>query len=339
LNPYIAQVASALEAIRFSATSYSWLGRKSPISKALPGLSGEAARNYLLYDLQQQLYFDFYIRGSAAPPQPESRKRMSAVVTPFMRELSRANRGTGYWEPGWSVLSADEARVVASKNGFTLWARRQDCLSDSGVDFRAGTRVSLKMPAERLGISPGFYTALSDTPRLEEEIGSIVRFYWNVTPEGAIQLMGKTTSRLNEAKIAFQLKTLKDDTRYDRCDAAVLYVAKGSYRQVRLALESFYADTALHLKDGVPAFSKQLAPGLGFAEDPGSGESFGQNRCRLLAQALFRAHDEGRTTLAARMQMVSECFAEAALSLDAPYLNPGSHDDYPSWSDMSRRAG
>ena len=39
----------------------------------------------------------------------------------------------------------------------------------------------------------------------------------------------------------------------------------------------------------VPAFTKHLAPGLGFAEDPGTiRDSFGTHRCRLLAEGTLR---------------------------------------------------
>jgi hypothetical protein len=79
----------------------------------------------------------------------------------------------------------------------------------------------------------------------------------------------------------------------------------------------------------VPLFSKYLLPGLGFAEDPGNGESFGMNRCRLLAEAVCRAHASGEPSALARMAAVREVFGENGLALAAPYLNPGSRDDYP----------
>jgi hypothetical protein len=48
------------------------------------------------------------------------------------------------------------------------------------------------------------------------------------------------------------------------------------------------------MRPGTPVFTKFLAPGLGLAEDPGQGDSFGQHRCRLLADAMILAYEQGK---------------------------------------------
>ena len=93
-------------------------------------------------------------------------------------------------------------------------------------------------------------------------------------------------------------------------------------------LSRVYAEVSRYLKPGVPTFTKPLARGLGLAEDPGQGESFGQNRCRLLAEGLIRAHEQRVRSLDARLQVVLDCYAAAGVRLDRPYLNAGSADDY-----------
>ena len=82
------------------------------------------------------------------------------------------------------------------------------------------------------------------------------------------------------------------------------------------------------LRAATPVLTKQLADGLGFAEDPPSEESFGMERCGLLADAAILAHERGLDDPRDQVAVVETRFAEAGLSLATPYLNPGSSDDY-----------
>ena len=74
--------------------------------------------------------------------------------------------------------------------------------------------------------------------------------------------------------------------------------------------------------------------GSGLAEDPGLRESFGQNRCRLVADAVIRAYEQGKKSLDERLQVVADRFAEANINLTEPFLSPGSKDDYPFSSNL-----
>ena len=85
------------------------------------------------------------------------------------------------------------------------------------------------------------------------------------------------------------------------------------------------------LKAGTPAFSKPLGWGLGLAEEPpGSTESFGMARCRIVAAALVNAFERGLTGTQARLNEVIAGFEQAALDPDRPYLIDRSRDEYPS---------
>ena len=83
-----------------------------------------------------------------------------------------------------------------------------------------------------------------------------------------------------------------------------------------------------HLADGAPAFSKPLARGLALAEQPAGGQRFGEQRCRLLAEAIVAAGAAGARTAQARLAVVREHFAAAGVGLDTPYLQTGSADAY-----------
>jgi hypothetical protein len=80
------------------------------------------------------------------------------------------------------------------------------------------------------------------------------------------------------------------------------------------------------LRDSVPLFTKKLRNGVGLAEEPNTGESFGMHRCRLTAEGIVEAWYRGDQTIQGRMQAVNARFAFNNLKLEKPYLNPGSQD-------------
>ena len=66
-----------------------------------------------------------------------------------------------------------------------------------------------------------------------------------------------------------------------------------------------------HLRPGTPALTKPLGEGIGLAEDPPGGDSFGMNRCGLLAEAMVRAAERGVRTGQERLALVEEAFHRA----------------------------
>jgi hypothetical protein len=157
---------------------------------------------------------------------------------------------------------------------------------------------------------------------------SLVRFYWHVSAAGAAPLVAGLTQALNRFAIPFRFKCLSMAQLYDRTDPAVLYLAKRYYRIAAEVLPAAYKAVHPFLLADTPLFSKPLAAGLGFAENPKSGESFGMNRCRLAAEAICNAHARGIDAADARLSDIAAAFEAAGLSLDRPYLNPGSADHY-----------
>ena len=330
-SQYAEQIATAVRATTIhSPTTYSWYGqlsrRLSPSVRR--SMTPTIAREYLLFTLQLQLYEDFYSRGMAVPKVESPRNPESSGMTPFIGELSEANAGQGYWESDWEVRRITETTVIVSKDGLALWSPLDHCHIASGAAIEPGMRVQLRFPREYLGLSPGFYMAPGENELPWDEKEGLLRFYWNLASHGAAQFVREVTLALNVAKLAFRLKVINDPRLYTRCDAGVLYVAKRDYPAVARLLEESYLQIAPHLFPGVPAFTKQLAPGLGFAEDPGQGDSFGLHRCRLLADGLIRAYELRRTSLDHRLEIVQSRFLEAGIVAEQPFLNPGSADSY-----------
>ena len=104
--------------------------------------------------------------------------------------------------------------------------------------------------------------------------------------------------------------------------------AENRYPAARPLLQAMHRDLQLHLKPSVPALTKRLAAGVGLAEDPGNGFSFGEHRCRVIADALIQAQEQGKSSLDDRIQVVLDVLQREGIRSDAPYLNAESSDGY-----------
>ncbi len=328
MSVYRQVVEGALEALRIDTpTSFSWCGEQSPpLPPGVVAEMGEAtARDFLRDRLQEKLYTSFYCSGRAEPPRP----RPMAMARPgtaslFTDSLSRANTGTGSRESGWKIeREEDDGRLVVHRNGLSLWARPAEVRGD---ELSPGSAVSVTLPPELLRLSPGFYMALGNEELDFDE--PMVRHYWHLDSGGGVALVAAGARAFNQARLPFRLKVLIDPDGYSRRDAGVLYTPRRLRRQVSDLLPSVRAAVAGHLRPGTPAFTKRLAEGLGLAEDPPGPDSFGTNRCRLLADAMVRAFELGLETTAEQLSLVERHFDEHGVGLDRPYLNAGSVDEY-----------
>jgi hypothetical protein len=313
-----------------SLTSYSWFGR---VVHQVPERLGrkmapETARAYLRHSMQLQLYENFYCRGEAGPARDPDGRPARRAFTPFVQLLSAGNAGAGTREPGWQVRGFEGRAIVVERNGLSLWVRPEDTWPRRRRAVAGGATVSVSLPKELLQLSPGFYMALGNR-WLETGAGpGILRFYWHVRSEGAAALVAGVTASLNRASLPFRLKVVNEPERYSRCDAGVLYALERDFGFLARLVAGVYAGVSSYLEPATPAFTRHLAPGLGLAEDPGDGDSFGMNRCGLLAEGLIRAYEEAKESVAERMGVVERCFEEAGINLAAPFLNPGSSDRY-----------
>ena len=309
--------------------TYLWFGKQFG---ALPGsikrlLDKARARNYLLLSLEAHLYGLFYCLGKATP---SSRSFLRRPVIPLGPELERANRGQGYWGRGWQVRSYDPNAMtfMVKRGSLTLQVGAKDCVTSEASFPAPEALVSIRFQKDLPNFSPGFYMALGNKELMRDEPSGTLRWYWNLTASGAVSFVERTTKALNRADLPFTLKVLDDAAQYTRCDAVVLYIRKGDFHQVSVILKRFYRALETSLRPGTPALTKRLAAGVGIAESPPSGLSFGLTRSRAMAEGMLRAYEAGKTSIEDRLQSVEECFIEDGFDFESPYLNLGSLDQF-----------
>ncbi|TRU09398.1 MAG: hypothetical protein EWV60_11440 [Microcystis sp. Msp_OC_L_20101000_S702] len=253
----------------------------------------------------------------------------AGVSMDFYGQLEEANKGEGYFDSGWSVLREEtDGSLAVTKGGLRLHIQRDKHLQESEKAAAVGDVVSILMPKNL--VQNGFYMAVGNAGLQREE--AMVRLYFNVTPEGAVAVMTGLTERLNERGIPFSFKALYNPVDYQRYDAGVLYFGKTDYELVRQVVANVYQQNQSVFKPEIPLFTLELAPGLGLAEEPdkkfGSEESFGMNRCQIIANGLLMAWQQEDNSAAGRIAAISEQFSGLGIDWQRPYLNADSEDVY-----------
>ncbi|MBD2451456.1 hypothetical protein H6G76_30910 [Nostoc sp. FACHB-152] len=301
----------------------------------------ELQNKYLSLQLQSFLY-GIYYNGSMqtalaadassdnlALHQNLENNTFLGVDLEFYDRLHNSNTGEGYFDPGWQVLRQESDNSLAvTKGGLTLHIEREQHLQPTEQSATVGDSVAIRMPKNL--VQNGFYMAVSNAgPDTHQKT---VRVYFNLTPYGAIALMESLTRQLNQIRIPFAFKVLYNPSDYGRYDSGVLYFEKSNYEVIRQVLISVYAENQLHFRTEVPLFTKLLAPGLALAEEPdckfAAVESFGMNRCQIVANGLLEALATGDESPETRMAFIRQHFSVLGIDWQRAYLNANSEDIY-----------
>jgi hypothetical protein len=294
---------------------------------AVPATAGAQERSddpALVRQLQHHLYERCYLGrqpGTGVAPSAE------ADLAPA---LAAANVGSDRWDPGWTIarINADGSVLVTREGrARTVWGGEYHN-RQPGVPPVAGATVSVYSAHDAPLLQPGFYFALGDRLGDALEELTMLRLYWHVTPDHVADLLHDLVVPLRRYHVAFKLKALTSAAFYPRPDALVLYVPQRSVALTLRIVRDVHERCSHRLGDAVPMFARRLAAGLGLAEDPGNGESFGMSRCRVAAEGLWRAFTAGERDRSAIVRIVREHVVRYGLDPDRPWLNPGSTDSY-----------
>ena len=193
-----------------------------------------------------------------------------------------------------------------------------------GLLPQAGSIVSVFAPRESNATQPGFYFAFGEMLSDVWDEHNLLRFYFHAPSEVAPDLLAYLTAALNRRLAPFKIKVLNEPVLFPRTDAVVLYLAKRYYELTVRLIRQMPEPLSRGLRPATPLFTLPVQPGVGLAEDPNTGESFGMNRCRLTAEGIVDAWRNGDASTPARIRSVAARFAQEGYNLDLPYLNPGS---------------
>ncbi len=288
------------------------------------------------------IYYNGYLQNILAPDADENslildleNNTFLGVNVAFYQQLHENNSGEGYFDPGWSVIKEEEDGTLAVKKGtLRLHIHRDKHLQLDKQSAAVGEIVAIRLPKNI--VQNGFYMAVGNagiqSHHHSEGQQQITRIYFNFTPNGAVEVMRDLTEQLNAIALSFTFKVLYNPGDYKRYDAGVLYFDKKDYPAVKEVLEVVYQEKKSHFISDIPLFTKQLAPGLGLAEEPdqkfGSQESFGMNRCQIVANGLLESWYQGENSAVGKMKAILEEFSRLGIDVERAYLNAGSEDIY-----------
>ncbi|HYC88935.1 MAG TPA: T3SS effector HopA1 family protein [Thermoanaerobaculia bacterium] len=280
----------------------------------------------LVVDLQTRIYDEAYCRplGTRADPP--------ASMVSLVDALSAANAGRDRWETGWTLVQVLPHGGITARKGDATHLFAPGEFSYAHQHGRAhvhpGAPLHVMFARESRTQQPGFYIINGDTPAPSGSDSRMTRIYWHIGEEGAVPLVRAVSTLLNRYQIPFRFKTLAYSGVYTRADAAVLFFAARYYGVILKLLPLLRAEVAHSLRPAVPLLTRRLHDGLGLAEDPATGASFGMSRSKLVAQAVWDAYTRGTQSEEARMQELALQFERHGLSLERPHLRAGSADIY-----------
>jgi hypothetical protein len=291
--------------------------------------AGSGSAHPLVRDLSSYLYQFAYsrpFRGGPISVEPPPAPDFDLVEA-----MSAANSTRERWEEGWTISQIlHHGQIVAQRGNETrsVWPGQFISKDGPAAVPRTGAQVSIFYAKESRSLQNGFYYAFGE--EAEEPAGGfgLIRLYWNISPEGAAPLVGAATARLNRFQVPFRLKCAISASQYGRTDVAVIYLAKRFFRIAAELLLDIHPAVAEFLGEEVPLFSKAIARGVSVAEDPGTGESFGQSRCRCLAQGVWECYVRGEHSTGSRVDEFRRLLASKRIDPEHPHLNAGSLDWY-----------
>ncbi len=285
---------------------------------------GQDIRTAMLEALWPLLYQHAYTRRWDGNPAPAKPLNLAPDAT-LVAALSAANAGHSLMDRGWKIYQVTpDGRLHVEKGGCYRVVNAAQVGLPPGYQPQPGGLIDLPMPHQSLTAQAGYYHAFGETPASAADEGELARLYFNVGVEQVPALLHLLTLGLNRYFIPFSLKCPVAPALYDRVDTLVLYPPRRYLPLVLDVLDEAVALLAPLLRPGEPLFTRRLLPGLGGADDPGTGESFGQSRCRLAAAGIIDAWSGGGTLL----DCMAARLSGAGLRPEAPHLSPGLADLY-----------
>lgn len=344
-NGWQESLAQVLAAIRIDTPhELTFAGRKftvpPPAVAAYPGANAGAngngangeAKAPLIDLLTGILYRHVYSRPFRPPLSQDVPEQEDYTLDAALSgALSAANASRDRWEHGWTIARIHSSGQITAERGNlsrSLWPGQFLSKDGPGARPRQGAQISIFYPRESTSLQPGFYYCFGETPEDEAFTLGLTRIYWHVGLAGAPELVRALSSRLNFFQVPFRFKCSVMPSQYDRTDVAVTYLAKRLFPFVAELLQEVYPAVRPHLGPEVPFFTWRLAPGVGVAEDPGNGESFGQHRCRLLAESCWSCFLRGDQETGSRLAELRLLAGAQGTDPERFHLNAGSLDCY-----------
>ncbi|SDH91847.1 hypothetical protein SAMN05421505_12662 [Sinosporangium album] len=271
------------------------------------------------YDLGEVLYA-WYLASTPLPSRP-------AVPSPLDVNLGgaldAAHADATRFVGGWRAERAtDLGGVIASRGGLLRHIPRAGYTVPArpGLPARPGDALLARVAWTWCDSDHGFWHTRRG-PWPPPGADRLTRTYLNVTFDGvpaAIEVL--TTMLAGHRDMPYQIKTPLSGAHGGRADAVVLYLGAPDAAALAGELPDAARRLAGVLRPACPRFTDPVAPGVGQAQGPLGGASFGQVRCDLLARTWRAAPPGVRRDAETLTSAIARGFADAGVDPARPYL-------------------
>jgi hypothetical protein len=317
--------ASAGEAAGRSA----WLA--ALLGELADGETEAPTRGQLVQRLTAGIYQRYHCRDGRDTRERQSFERPEAtqlLIDPDVRGAFETLLETDhYLDPGYRPLDPGiEWPRRFGKDGLVLLCGAED------VEAQPDNHFALKMPRVLPYRSRGFVTLVGARGPIAPD-AKIARLYFSFDLSGSVAAARAFMTAADADGIGYTLKAIGKSGDYVRTDNMVAYIDARDFGRLRPTLAAVADENSGHVVHARPSiFCKQIANGISLAEEPGEqapGQSFGQHRSRLLAEATARLLATGplrdRDALEGAIRMR---FSQDDVSVKVPYLSFSWTDAY-----------
>lgn len=292
------------------------------LAQPMDGSEDEVMRTSKLEQISNWLYAAWYtaLDYSEEPP----------ALVPGRDNLASALRAstaaTTRWETGWVAMrTAPSGLCLAGRGNQTreLHPGQYVNLARHGMPVAPGDHIAVTELIEWIDEPTGYWCARSWSAEPQKPLA---RLYFSTRSDQVGFVLMEATKTLDSLKLPYYLKCSAFAPVYSRVDSLIVYLEAGSWSRTAVEIKAMAGRIKDHLRDATPPLTKKIAPGVAFAQDLGTDESFGENRCRVLAPAVLALLQDQRPSPEDGLHIITESLRAAGIDPVQPWLEAVRHE-------------
>jgi len=292
------------------------------LGQPMDGIDDGAVRASELEQISSWLYTAWYTALECSEETQAVLPGRDNLASALRASIAASTR----WETGWVAMrTAPSGMCLAGRGNLTreLCPGEYANLARHGMPVAPGDHIAVTEALEWIDEPTGFWCARSWTAEPQKPL---VRIYFSTRSDQVGFVLMEVTETLDSLKLPYSLKCSAFASVYSRVDSLIAYLEAGSWSRTAVEITAMARRIKHHLRDATPPLTKTIAQGVAFAEDLGSNESFGQNRCRALAPAVLALLPNQRTRPGDGLDTLTESLRAAGIDPVQPWLDAGRHE-------------
>lgn len=297
-------------------------GEIKALGQPMDGIDDEAVRASELEQISKWLYTAWYTALKCSEETQALVPGRDNLASGLRASIAASTR----WESGWVAMrTAPSGMCLAGRGNQTRELRPGEYVNlvRHGMPVAPGDQIAVTELLEWIDEPTGFWCARSWTAEPQKPL---VRIYFSTRSDQVGFVLMELTETLDTLKLPYSLKCSAFASAYSRVDSLIVYLEAGSWSRTAVEITAMARRVKDHLRDATPPLTKKIAQGVAFAEDPGTNESFGENRCRALAPAVLALLQDQPSSADDALEKLSLSLRAAGIDPAQPWLDAFHHE-------------